>query len=323
MGEKAVLGVDVGGTKTLCLLVDEKYRVIAEEKFQTGPEDGRKKFVKKLRGAVETLLRTAGDNKLRPLGAGVAVAGQVNQTQGTVEVSPNLLFLENLNIARLFKDEFKLEVRLGNDVQLALYAEHQLGVARDCQHVLGVFFGTGVAGAAIINGQLYHGASGMGGQVGSILTNDFGGAETVAGHAILDRIASKGAIAGAALGLAAKQWAPHLFEEVGTDLANVSWGALRRAIRKGDKQVEELVRARLRISGIALSNVVNFLNPEMLVLGGGLTEEMPQLVRSEIHRGLRKYLPPEISRPLVIKMARFKNKAGALGAARLLLEGAR
>src|SRR5437867_1324436 len=291
MRETGVLGIDVGGTKTLCLLVDQKYEVIAEEKFQTAPEDGRKKFVKKLRGAAESLTKVAERKKLELTAAGIAVAGRVNEKRGTLESAPNLLCLEKLNLARLFKAEFDLDVRMGNDVQLALYAEHQLGVARDCQNVLGVFLGTGGAGAAIINGRLYSGATGMGGQIGSILTHHVGGADTLTGHAILDRIASKAAIAGTALGLAAKQWAPHLFKEVGTDLSKVTWGALRRAIRKGDAQVEDLLRARLRIVGSALSNIVNFMNPEMLVLGGGLSEEMPQLVRSEIDRGLRKYLP--------------------------------
>ncbi|HKQ39940.1 MAG TPA: ROK family protein [Verrucomicrobiae bacterium] len=316
------LGIDVGGTKTLCLLVNDRYRIAAKEKFQTAPEDGRKKFVKKLRGAAGALVAAAERMKIDLLGAGLAVAGRVNEKQGTVESAPNLLFLEGLNLARLFKDELNLDVRLGNDVQLALYAEHQFGVARACQHVLGVFFGTGVAGAAIVNGTLYTGATGMGGQLGSILTHHIGGVDTLADYAILDRVASKAAIAGAALGLAAKQWAPNLYKEVGTDLAKVTWGALRRAIRKGDKQIEDLLRARLRIAGSALSNVVNFMNPELLVLGGGLAEEMPQLVRSEISRGLKQYLPPEILRPLTVKVARFKNESGALGAAHLVFERA-
>lgn len=316
------LGIDVGGTKTLCLLVNESYRIIAKEKFQTAPEDGRKKFVKKLRGAAQAMVSAAQRKKIELVGAGIAVAGRVNEDKGTVESAPNLLCLEDLDLARLFRDELNLEVRLGNDVQLALYAEHQLGVARGRKHVLGVFFGTGVAGAAIINGTLYTGASGMGGQLGSILTHHIGGVDTLTDYAILDRVASKAAIGGAALGIAAKQWAPHLYKEVGTDLAKVTWGALRRAIRKGDKQIEDLLRARLRIAGSALSNVVNFMNPEMIVLGGGLAEEMPQLVRSEVNRGLQNYLPAEISRSLTVKVARFKNKSGALGAAHLMFEGA-
>jgi glucokinase len=133
-------------------------------------------------------------------------------------------------------------------------------------------------------------------------------------------MASKAAIAGAALGMAAKQWAPHLFKETGTDLARVTWGALRRAVREGDSAIEELLRARLRVAGIALSNVVNFMNPEMLLLGGGLVEEMPKLVRSEVERGLLDYLMPEVSRALTIKVAKFKNHAGVMGAAKSALE---
>jgi glucokinase len=315
----AALGIDVGGTKTLCLLVDHKFRIIAEEKFQTAPEGGRKKFIKKLRAAARSMVNVANQRNMKLRGAGVAVAGRIDEKSGILESAPNLLSLEGLNLERLLKHELGLETRFGNDVQLALYAEHRLGVARHCRHVLGVFFGTGVAGAAIINGALHTGANGMGGQLGSILTHHIGGIDTLADYSILDRVASKAAIAGAALGLAAKQWAPNLYKEVGTDLSKVTWGALRRAVRRGDRQIKDLLRARLRIAGVALSNVVNFMNPEMLVLGGGLSEEMPQLVRAEVARGLQQYTPPEISRSLEIKVAGFNNHAGALGAAHLAL----
>ncbi|MGZ8939355.1 MAG: ROK family protein, partial [Limisphaerales bacterium] len=77
------------------------------------------------------------------------------------------------------------------------------------------------------------------------------------------------------------------------------------------------IRSRLRVAGIALSSIVNFLNPEMLVLGGGLTEELPRLVVSGVERGLREYLTPEVSRKLKIRAAKFGNKAGVIGAARL------
>jgi glucokinase len=316
MAKQAVLAFDVGGTKTLCALVSDKFKVLAERKFKTAPEDGRRKFVKRLVAAAESLAQQAKLQKWQLLGAGVAWAGQVNEATGKSEAAPNLVCLEELHIGRLFREAFGLKTVLGNDVQFALYAEQQLGAARNCRHVLGVFFGTGVGGAGVINGKLYQGVSGMGGQVGSILVHNVGGPDTLESHGILDRIASKAAIAGAALGIAAKQWAPHLFKEVGTDLAKVSWGALHRAIRNGDTAIEELVRARLRVAGIALASVVNFMNPEMLVLGGGLTEEMPRLVKSEIERGLREYLVPEVAKPLQVRTAHFKNHAGAMGAAK-------
>jgi glucokinase len=198
---------------------------------------------------------------------------------------------------------------------MGLSGEHKIGAARGCRNVLGVFFGTGVGGAAIINNRLYCGTSGHGGQVGSILAQPVGGPKAALSHGILDRIASKASIASEALVMAIKDWAPYLHGKVGTDLAKVTWSMLERAIRHKDERIEEMVRARMRVVGIALSNVVNFLNPEMLVLGGGLVEEMPGLVIEEVEHGLRDYLVPEVSEVLKIKPAVLKSEAVAIGAA--------
>jgi glucokinase len=81
-----------------------------------------------------------------------------------------------------------------------------------------------------------------------------------------------------------------------------------------------MLRARMRVVGIALSNVVNFMNPEMVVLGGGLVEEMPELVTNEINEGLREYLSPEVSNVLKVKPGRLKTAAVALGAAHQALQ---
>jgi glucokinase len=239
----------------------------------------------------------------------------VNAEECAIEVSPNVLHLEKYPIGEIFQEKFKLPAVLGNDVQLGLIAEHKLGAARGLQHVLGVFFGTGVGGAAIINGEIYQGANGFGGQVGCILAHHTGGPEALESHGMVDRVASKASIAGAALGLGAKLWAPEFYKEVGTDLSKVTWGAMSRARKAGDREIDDLLRTRLRVVGIALSNVVNFMNPQMLVLGGGLTEEMPRLVKTSIEKGLREYLTPEVNRALKVSVAARKNKAGAFGAA--------
>ena len=317
MGKRAAIGIDIGGTKTLCALVDERFGILHEIKFKTSPQDGRPAYEKRLTASVQTLAREAKKRGLHPVGIGVASAGRVDRDTLCIQASPNILCLEGFRIGAILKRAVKLETVLGNDVQLALYGEQQLGVAAGCNHVLGVFFGTGVGGAAIINGKIYHGASGHGGNVGSTLTHQIGGVDGLESHGILDRIASKAAIAGAAIGMGVKQWAPNLYKEVGTDISKVTWGSISRARKAGDKKIEELIRSRLRVVGIALSSIVNFLNPEMLVLGGGLTEEMPKLIASEVENGLREYLSSDVSRKLKIKAAKFGNKAGVIGAAKL------
>src|SRR5205085_46801 len=97
---------------------------------------------------------------------------------------------------------------------------------------------------------------------------------------------------------------------------------LERAIEHGDNRIEEMLRARMRVVGIALANVLNFLNPEMLVLGGGLVGQMPKLVIGEIETGLREYLTPEVSKAVRIKAAKLGGHTVAMGAAHQALKEA-
>ena len=317
MRKRAVIGIDIGGTKTLCALFNGHFKLLDCVHFKTAPDKGRKAFTENLTRATRKLARTAKRHKLGLLGAGIACAGHIDSAEGKIKESPNIPFLNDCALPKLLKRALNLPVVIGNDVQLALYGEHRMGAAVGCTNVLAVLFGTSVGSAAIINNELYTGSGGHGGTIGCTLAQPIGGAENLHSHGTLDQLASKATIAGAALGMAAKQWAPALFEEAGTDLTNVTWGALARARKAGDKHINQLLSSRLRIVGISLSSIVNFLNPDMLLLGGGLTEQMPRLVVSAVESGLREYLLPEISRDLKIKAAKFGNRAGAIGAARL------
>lgn len=319
MSKIAALGIDVGGTKTLCVLTDRHFRMLAKIKFKTAPDEGRANFTRNLLDATGSLQKIASSKKLTVKGIGIGCAGLVDPQEIKIVTSPNLLCLENYPIGKYLRKVFRVKVAIGNDVQLGIHAEHQLGAATGCSQVLGAFFGTGVGGAAIINGEVYMGASGFGGQVGSLLAQPVGGPQAALSHGILDRIASKAAIASEALVMAVKNWAPYLHKKVGTDISKVTWGVLNRAIEHGDDRIEEMLRARMRVVGIALSNVVNFLNPEMVVLGGGLVGEMPELVVNEIRSGLEEYLIPEVRKVLKIKPAKLGSVAVALGAAHFVL----
>ncbi len=315
----AVLGIDIGGTKTLCLLVSKRRETLKAAKFKTAPDEGLKQFRRHLFEVVTSLAEKAGQKGYKLAGIGVGCAGSIDHKNGIIQTSPNLLSLEGFAMEKELKAAVKTGVLLDNDVQLGVMAEHRLGAGRGCDNVLGVFFGTGVGGAVVIDGRVYRGASGMGGQVGAVLAQPVGGPEAALSHGILDRIASKAAIASEALVMAVKNWAPYLHKQVGTDLAKVTWGALSRAIEHGDQRIDEMLRARMRVVGIALSSVVNFLNPELLVLGGGLMDQLPRLVLAEVESGLREYLVPEVAQALKVRAATLGGNAVALGAADLAL----
>lgn len=315
MKKPAAVGIDVGGTKTLCVLVDRHFQQLEEIKFKTAPEEGRNRFTHRLRDSVGALVNTARAKGLDVIAIGIGSAGAVDHEEIQIKTSPNLMMLENYPIGKYLRKVVKAKMTIANDVQTGIHGEHELGVAKGCANVLGVFFGTGVGGAAIIDNKLYTGACGFGGQVGGLIAQPVGGPEAALSHGIIDRIASKSAIASEALVMAIKNWAPYLHQEVGTDLSKITWGILERAIENGDHRIEEMLRARMRVVGIALANVINFLNPEMLVLGGGLVGQMPKLVVGEIERGVRQYLTPEVSKAVRIKPAKLGGHAVAIGAA--------
>src|SRR5262249_14074621 len=117
-------------------------------------------------------------------------------------------------------------------------------------------------------------------------------------HGILDEVASRVAIAGAAASFAAKEWAPNLSEKVGSDVRNIKSSQLAEAIEAGDQTVEELVRSRAHSVGIVLSNLVYFFNPEIMVGGGGITEAMPKLIREEVSAETKAPPPEEAKKSL-------------------------
>jgi glucokinase len=318
----AAVGIDVGGTKTLCVLLDKHFRRLDELKFKTAPEEGRHRFTRRLTDSVGALVTTARAKGLEVVAVGIGSAGSVDEKEIRIKASPNLMMLENYPLGKYISKVVKAKMTIGNDVQTGLHAEHKLGAAKGCAHVMGVFFGTGVGGAVIINNKLYSGASGFGGQAGGLVAQPVGGPMAALSHGIVDRIASKSAIASEALVMAIKNWAPYLHREVDTDLSKITWGILERAIKHGDKRIEEMLRARIRVVGIALANVVNFMNPEMLVLGGGLMDQMSALVIEEIENGLREYLTPEVSKAVRVRPAKLGGHAVAIGAAHLALKAA-
>ena len=134
---------------------------------------------------------------------------------------------------------------------------------------------------------------------------------------VLDSIASRAAIAAEAATLATKRKAPHLLESVGTDVKNIKSTAVADAIQSGDEDVEELVRNRAQMLGIIPSNMVDFLNPEMIMLGGGLEKQCPTSSRKRSRPVFKSHATPEAQQGLQIVTAKLKNHAVTTGAQNL------
>lgn len=320
--KRAYIGIDIGGTKSLFALFDEGFEVLAQEKFRTHQgRGGIRAFNRCLRGAVEKMVAEARRRGLRIKVVGAGCAGNIDMKNGVVRHSPNLPFLDDYPLAaRLGRLAGAERVFVGHDVQAALYGEFRLGAARRGRHVIGVWLGTGVGGALIIDGRLHLGASGLAGDIGNYLLHGADPASGAPRREVLDSVASRTAIAGDAAALAAKHHAPKLRQMSGTDVTDIRSSDLAEAIRKGDKAVEKLVRSRASVVGAALSNLVDFLNPDHIVLGGGLVEALPNIMRREVRRSIESHAAPKTAKAVKVVLAKLHNHAGTAGAARLALD---
>jgi glucokinase len=315
------IGIDIGGTKSLFALFDEKFALVEEIKVLTHPEKGGGRAFRALfRDSVRQLLQHAKKRGIAVRAIGIGCAGLIDHEKATVRVSPNVKFLKDLAFRPLLASVTTLPVVVANDVQAGLYGEHQFGSAKGARHAIGIFIGTGIGGALLIDGKLYRGATGVAGDIGNYLLHAIGPLAGSDREGVLDDIASRTAIAGDAATLAAKRAAPALHRMVGSDVSQIKSSDLAKAIQKGDRAVERLVRSRARVVGIALSNLVDFINPEVIVLGGGLVEAMPKLVRSEVRKGIEAHSTKAAARALKVTVASLHNHAVTTGAAKLAMD---
>jgi len=224
--------------------------------------------------------------------------------------------LKNFPLAKRISRATGLPVTLGNDVQTGLYGEYQFGAARGYKNVIGIFMGTGIGGALILDGKPYRGTSGSAGEVGHIQLDPAGPACGCGQRGCLEAFAGRLAIASEAAILAARRKAPHLDKDTGTDIREIKSGALSRAIRAGDHAIEDLLRSKAKRVGLVMANLVNILNPDIIVLGGGVVEAMPSLIAGQAEKTMRRFALSTSAGHVKVAVAKLGDHSIVMGAAR-------
>src|SRR5205814_780193 len=205
--------------------------IVDDIKFRT-PKT-RKQFAAELTNATKKLVTTAASRRLMVSGVGIGAAASINHRKGTIKSVANLPFLAGFSFEKTLGSVCRCEVVLMNDLHAALYGELKVGNAIGYKDVIAIFIGTGIGGALAIEGELHLGLSGEAGNIGHYLLHAFGPLAGSERHGVLDDVASRLAIAGTAATFAAKNWAPHLRESIGTDVKHIKSSAFAKAIRAG------------------------------------------------------------------------------------------
>ena len=228
-----------------------------------------------------------------------------------------------IRIKALFEKEFKRPAFILNDVDAGVFGEYRFGAARGAHCAVGIFPGTGVGGGCVYEGKILRGRTGSCMEIGHIPLLP-GGPRSGAGlHGTLESLTGRLAVASTAAAAAFRGDAPRLHDDVGFDVGKIRSKAIAEAIRKGDKEVEEIVREAARWLGAGISVAVHMLAPDIVVLGGGFVGAMPGIWIEESRRAAEERLLPSFRKIFKIRIAELGDDATAAGAAawaRLMVE---
>jgi glucokinase len=211
--------------------------------------------------------------------------------------------------------EFGCQAVIANDVDVGVYGEYRFGAAKDARCTVGVFPGTGIGGGCVYDGKIFRGKFSSCMEIGHLQINSHGILCGCGHYGCLETEASRLAISAEAAKAAYRGEAPHLREHIGVDLDEIRSGALAEAIKEGDAVIEQIVRRAAEKIGIAVGNIVTLIAPDIVVLGGGLVEAMPDIFVPVVHAKAQETAMPPYREMFQVVAAKLGDDAGVLGAA--------
>ena len=309
---KSVLGVDIGGSKIAIVPVDPVGNQLALPLLGISRTSGREVFLASLESMLRQGLRDF--NRFNPVALGLACAGTISHHEGMVVASPNLP-LSHEPVAKRLADKLGLPVFLENDANAALVGEAAVGAAVGHRQVVMLTLGTGVGGAIMMDGKLYRGASGAAGELGHMVVVAGGLPCACGGRGCLEMYASGSALVRYAVNTLRDherdpQGEMSLLEEEG----KLTGKTVARLAREGHPGAQEAVRQLGYWVGVGLVSIVNVFEPEMVVIGGGVSE-LGEMLLGAAREQVAKYAMPPGKERVKVVAAELGNAAGMVGGA--------
>lgn len=288
--KKYSIGIDLGGTKILIGLVEkESGKVVSHIKKKTKKEKGPENIVRKMVEGVEELLEESGKSFTEISSIGIGSAGQIDRKNGIIIGAPNL-DCYNLNLKEILQNKFNIPVFVGNDVEVATIGEQKFGAGKGCADFVCVFVGTGIGSAIVKNGHIIYGATGTAGELGHIIVDLNGRPCACGAHGCLEAYASRSAIETRIEG-ALKKGRKSCISEYLEEGKAITSSMIRKSIEREDELVTQCVSEASEYLSGGLTSVINLINPELIILGGGLIEAVDYFYKQTIKKAKSKSLP--------------------------------
>ena len=311
-------GVDLGGTKIQTVVVDGRSKVLGQSRVPTPADDGAGAIVETIAKAIGAAAEEAGLATDSLVGVGVGAPGGIDPDKGLLINAPNLPgFGDEFPLGPELERQLGTRVFLGNDVSVTTDAEFRLGAGKPYNSILGVFWGTGVGGGLILDGKQWVGR-GSAGEIGHVVVHPGGDKCGCGRKGCMEAYAGRGRMEEKARHRHKKGEKTRLFEIMekrGRD--RLTSGIWARALAHEDKLAIELVDAAIEALGIGVASCVNVLDPEAVIIGGGLGIRLGEPYAKRIAKAMQPHLFVD-DHPPAIKVATLGDLGGAMGAALLV-----
>ncbi|MEI6084369.1 MAG: ROK family protein [Verrucomicrobiota bacterium] len=310
-----IIGVDLGGTKILAAVYDERGRIVSREKKATKPELGTAAVIQRVEECVHEALAAAAIPHTEVAALGIGVPGPIDPKGQIVRFAPNLHW-KDVPLARLLKKHLDVPVTVVNDVQAGTLAVGVYGAGRGLKDFACMFIGTGLGGGVVINGELYKGSTGMAGEVGHMVVIPHDGPKCGCGNrGCLEAVASRSAIVRRIVTEIEDGRESVVKELCDGDLKRIRSRILATAYRDGDELVREVFHDACEYIGIGAANLINTLNPQAIILGGGVIEALGDRLLPRIAKSAWAHVIAPTPQRVNIKDSGLGDDAGILGAA--------
>jgi glucokinase len=319
MMDDLMIGIDVGGTKIAAGLMDIDARIIARDISHCHIGCQPDQVVDEIVRVNERLLVSAQVDRSRIKGVGVGIAGHVNGKKGVVLTNSNLPNWDYYPLRDVLQERLGMPVIIENDANCAAWGEFCHGAGRGSNDMCYVTFSTGCGMGIVINGRLYRGATGTAGEIGHTVVNPDGP---------LCSCGKRGCLMSYACGMALDQMARDCLRSgedtilraiCGDCPEKISAEEVADAARQGDSAALRLLEMAGRYFGIGLSTIVQVLNPDTIVIGGGLVHIGPLLL-DPCNKALNENIHHVLVDSTCIVLSELWNDAGVIGAAALVGE---
>lgn len=316
MPNKYYIGVDVGGTKIQAALVDPAGVIYERHKRSTPRDQGVEGAIFAIEEAIQVIIDEMPEGA-ELLGIGVAMPGVVDTNRGLVVITPNMSF-ENVLLGDMLGKRFSTPVAVGNDCNLGALGEKWLGAARYAESAMTILVGTGIGGGFVQGSDLWRGARESASEVGHMVTEIGGRVCGCGNRGCLETLASRTAVERELREAVEAGRKTVLTELLDGDLSIIRSSMLRRAIEENDELVIEVLGRAAKVLGSACLTIRHLLDPEVILLGGGVVEACSEFFVPIVEQVIRSDQLPGARDAGHVHIAALGDDAVTLGAVALI-----